>query len=103
MDEYAFGQPVKLIALFADTAGAAANPTVVTFSTGLIITSSPPEPTPVNAQFGIDAAVTNPTTGRFEYVLTPLVSGNYKARVVGTGAVQGAATHAFRVLPNPFA
>lgn len=101
--EYPFGQPVTLFASFATTAGAPTNPSVTVFQTALITVNPPPDPTAVVAQFGIDSAVTNPSAGRFQYVLTPAISGNYIARVVGTGTVQGAAVTYFRVLPSPFA
>lgn len=101
--EYPFGEPVILLASFATTAGVPTNPSVTTFKTGLVVVNPPPDPTAVDAVFGVDVAVTNPSAGRFQYILTPAVSGNYIARVVGTGAVQGAAVTYFRVLPNPFA
>ncbi len=103
MIEYPFGQPVRLRASFVNALGAAANPSTVTFQTGLVISSPPPDPTAIAAIFGIDVAVTNPAVGRFEYVLLPTLAGNYTARVVGTGTVQGAQTLKFRVLPDPFA
>lgn len=101
--DYPFGQAVRLVATFANALGAAANPSTVTFQTGLSIANPPPDPTAVDAIFGIDPAVTNPLTGRFEYVLLPTLSGNYTARIVGTGTVQAARTLQFRVLPDPFA
>lgn len=101
--EYEFGQPVTLYASFATTLGVKTNPSVVTFKTGLHLVNPPPDPTAVDAVFGVDPAVTNPLTGEFQYVLTPAVSGNYTARVVGTGTVQGAQVTQFRVKPNPFA
>jgi len=101
--EVPFGQPVTLTARFATNAGVPTNPSVTTFKTALVAANPPPDPTATDAQFGIDAAVLNPSTGVFTYTLTPAVAGNYIARVVGTGTIQGAAVTLFRVLPNPFA
>ena len=102
--EYPFGSLVTLRASFINTTtGALANPSVVTFKTGLRVVNPPPDPTAVDAVFGVDVAVTNPSTGVFLYTLTPATAGNYIARVVGTGTVQGAQVTEFRVLPNPFA
>lgn len=103
MIEYPFGQAVCLVAQFADADGVATNPSTVTFQTGLIIANPPPDPTAIDAIFGIDPDVSNPSTGRFQYVLLPTLPGNYTARVVGTGLVQAAMTLQFRVLPNPLA
>jgi hypothetical protein len=103
MKEYPLGQAVELVAVFANAAGVATNPSTVVFSTGLVLVNPPPDPTGVAAQFGIDVNVTNPSTGRFVYTLLPTVSGNYIARVVATGTVQAAQTARFRVLPNPLA
>lgn len=101
--EVPFGQPVTLTGRFATNAGAPANPSVTVFKTGLVTVNPPPDPTATDAQFGVDSAVLNPSPGVFTYTLTPAVAGNYVARVVGTGTVQGAAVTYFRVLPNPFA
>ncbi len=101
--EYAFGQPVILQATFATTEGVRTNPSTVAFKTGLVLVNPPPDPTAVDAVFGVDGAVTNPSVGVFNYTLTPATAGNYIARVVGTGTVQGAQVTYFRVLPNPFA
>lgn len=103
MKEYPFGQAVRLRASFADANGAAANPSTVTFQTGLATVNPPPDPTAVNAVFGVDVAVTNPATGSFQYVLLPSTPGIYTCRVVGTGTVQAAAVGQFRVIPIPFA
>jgi hypothetical protein len=103
MIEYPFGQAVLLVARFANAAGAPTNPSTVTFSSALVLVNPPPDPTAVAAIFGISTDVTNPLTGRFEYRLLPVVSGNYIARVVSTGTVQAAQTIRFRVLPNPLA
>lgn len=103
MREYEYGQAVKLVALFVDTSGAAANPTVTTFEYGLRTAAAPPDPTATTLTNGVDGEVTNPSTGRFEAVLTGLDPGIYTTRVAGTGAVAAAAVGAFRVKPNPFA
>jgi hypothetical protein len=103
MNEYPFGQAIRLTAEFANDLGNPANPTTVVFEVGLVLVNPPPDPTATVAIFGIDSAVTNPVTGTFFYALLPTQSGNYIARVVGTGAVQAAQVRRFRVLPDPFA
>jgi hypothetical protein len=103
MNEYPFGQAVRLSASFANAAGVATNPTTVVFQVGLRLVNPPPDPTATDAIFGIDSAVTNPVVGTFFYDLLPTQSGNYIARVEGTGAVQAAQVSQFRVLPDPFA
>ncbi len=101
--EYPFGQKVRLAASFANTSDVAADPSTVTFQYGLTAVNPPPSPTATSAVFGVDGAVVKDSTGRFHYDFLPAESGNYTARVVGTGNVAAAQVVQFRVKPSPFA
>lgn len=103
MNEYQLGQAVRLSATFATFAGVLTNPSTTTFKTALIIANPPPDPTAVNAVFGVDAAVINDSAGVFHYDFTPAAPGNYVYQVVGTGAVAAVKRGYFRVVPSPFA
>lgn len=103
LGEFPFGQAVTFRAAFANSAGVATNPTTTTFEIGRIVVNPPPDPTKTSAVFGVDGAVTNPTTGRFEYAYLPAAAGNYIGRAVGTGAVEAAMVFTFTVRPNPLA
>jgi hypothetical protein len=100
--EYEQGQAVRLIGLYANASGPA-NPTTTIFQYGLRSVNPPPDPTATTLTFGVDGEVTNPSTGRFEAVLTGLAPGIYTARTAGTGAVAAVKVGAFRVKPSPFA
>lgn len=103
LGEFPFGQAITFRAAFENSSLVPANPTTTTFQIGLIVVNPPPDPTASSAVFGIDAAVTNPLVGRFEYAFLPPLAGNYIGRAVGTGAVQAAMPFTFTVKPNPLA
>lgn len=103
MREYPFGQKVKLSASFENDSGVAADPSTITFQYGLTAVNPPPSPTATSAVFGVDGAVVKASTGRFSYSFLPAESGNYTARVAGTGNVAAAQVVQFRVKPYPFA
>lgn len=87
MNVYDIGDAVKLSVDFA-VGGVATNPTTTTLRirkpNGTITTP----------------AVTNPSTGRFEYVLTIDLSGIWSYRFEGTGAAVAAQESFFDVLPS---
>jgi hypothetical protein len=104
MNSYPFGQSIRFSASFANN-GVPTNPTVTQFKLGVQAVSPPPDPTAaIIAQFGVDVAVLNPSTGNFTYDVTPVVPGLWTLQAVGTGVVQAASPPiVFRVLPSPFA
>jgi hypothetical protein len=101
--EFELGSSVRLTASFANAAGAATDPTTVTFQFGLRSVNPPPDPTATSAVFGVDGAVVKDATGQFHFDFTPATAGIYTTRVVGTGTVAAAAVGAIRVKPSPFA
>lgn len=101
--DYPLGQSIRFSASFANN-GVLTNPTVTQFKLGLVLANPPPDPTATIAQFGVDSAVLNPSTGNFTYDVTPPLPGNYVLQSIGTGVVQAASfPFYFRVLPSPFA
>jgi hypothetical protein len=104
MNQYQLGQSIRFTASFAN-AGVPTNPSVTQFKLGIQAVSAPPDPTAIiTAQFGVDSAVLNPSTGVFTYDVTPGAAGTWTLQAVGTGVVQAASTPiVFRVMPSPFA
>lgn len=103
MREYELGQSVRLTASFANAAGAATDPTTVTFQLGLRTENPPPDPTATSLVFGVSGSVVKDSVGRYHCDITPATAGVWTTRVVGTGTVAAAAVGAFRVKRNPFA
>lgn len=104
MNSYPLGQSIRFTASYANN-GVPTNPTVTQFKLGIQAQSPPPDPTAaIIAQFGVDVAVLNPSTGRFTYDVVPPLPGLWTLQSVGTGVVQAASMPVvFRVLPSPFA
>ncbi len=103
MNQYQLGQSIRFTASYANN-GVPTNPTVTQFKLARQTVSPPPDPTATIAQFGVDSAVLNPSTGNFTYDVAPALAGTYVLQSVGTGVVQAASPPLlFRVMPSPFA
>jgi hypothetical protein len=88
MAEYDIGTAVTLTATFRNDDGALADPTAVT-----ITVKKPSGTTDVYT----GGALTHPSTGVYEVVVTPTESGNWRWKAVGTGAVTVAEQDVFQV------
>ena len=89
MGRYVLGEPVELSAEFRDAAGVLTNPSNVVFFVQRPFT---PSGTVYDYDQATSPAVTNPSTGRYELVLTALelpVAGVYRYRVEGDSPAAG--------------
>lgn len=92
---YQLGTAVTITETFT-VAGSPTNPTNVT------ITVQDPSGTDTSYVWGIDAELTNPSTGVFVLQLSPPgIPGKYIYTVVGTGAVEATGTGDFTILDDP--
>ena len=104
MIEYPLGQAVRLTAAFINAAGAAADPTTVTFTYGVKSEQAPPKPTGSAHIYLTDLAVIRDSTGNYHYDFVPAVPGDYIWQCVGTGVLAAVCPlQHFCVLPSPFA
>lgn len=98
MAAYDLGQSVKLSVSFTDAAGSAANPTTVT------CTVREPDGTETEYTSATTPAVSNPSTGTYELVLSPDQSGMWAYRWAGsTGSTTPVDEGQFHVLGSVFA
>jgi hypothetical protein len=102
MIEIPLGQAIRLTASFLNAAGAAADPTTVTFKYAPVIVNPPPDPTATSDVFGVGSTVKD-STGNYHLDFTPNAAGNWVYQAIGTGTVAAVATGHFRVIPSPFA
>lgn len=85
---YDIGDATTLYVDFTNTVGVATNPTAVTLTVTL------PDETTVTKTTG---QLTNPSTGRWEYVYAFTMAGNHTVQWAGTGAVVAVATRRYYV------
>lgn len=98
MAAYARGQTVALTFSFTDAAGVAANPTTVT------CTVEEPDGTETTYTDATTPAISNPSTGSFQLLLAPDVSGMWSYRAKGvTGTTVAVVEGQFSVLTSVFA
>ncbi len=85
---YDIGDATTLYVDFTDADGVATNPTAVTLTITL------PDATTVTKT---TVQLTNPSVGRWEYVYTFTLAGNYVVNWAGTGAIVTAVTRRYYV------
>lgn len=97
MSAYNLGQSVKLYVDFTDANGAAANPTTVRCKV------QKPDGTEATYTSASSPAVTNPSTGRFQLILSADQSGMWTYRWEGdTGTTTPRDEEQFHVLRSEF-
>lgn len=97
MSAYHLGQSVKLSCAFTDAAGAAANPTTVACKV------EKPDRTETTYTSATTPAVSNPSTGTFELVISADQSGMWTYRWEGTtGTTTPRDEDQFHVLGSAF-
>jgi hypothetical protein len=97
MGIYRLGQSVKLHVAFTDSAGAAANPTTVTCKV------EKPDGTETTYTSVSTPAITNPTTGTFELIISASQAGGWTYRWDGvTGPATPVDEEQFQVLGSAF-
>ena len=93
---YEIGEQVEIAYTFVNSAGAAADPTVVTVSI------KAPSGTETDYVYGTDAECVKDSTGAYHVDLTFAAAGVYHWRWVGTGAVVDAEEGFLRVRASAF-
>lgn len=96
MNQYSKGDLVRCSASFADSAGAATNPTAVLFQV------KTPAGTTTTYVYGTDAQLVRPSTGNYYVDVDASQVGTYHYRFYSTGTGQAADEGSFRVKDSNF-
>jgi hypothetical protein len=91
---YDRGDMVELKGTFTNDAGTLTNPTAVTCRV------KNPNGVITVYVYGVDGALTRPSTGVYTLALTPDIAGAWTYRFEGTGAVQQAGEKSFVIKPS---
>jgi len=78
---YLLGQQIRLSAAYKNSAGAAADPTTVTFKI------KSPAGTTTTLVYGTDAAAVKDSTGNYHVDRTPDAAGEWSYKFIGAGTI----------------